>query len=68
MAIKEIHLIVKHPQIGTFIARKITEKDKLEDDGYIDRIVNNLERTLKNKGGWKDYPPAVLCRRIEDNG
>lgn len=62
---KEIHLIVSHPQLGQFIARKITDPQKIMDDTYIDRTVNTLERTLKAKGGWGDCPPAVLCRRIE---
>ena len=66
MAIKEIHLVVKHPQVGQFIARKITDPEQLNDDTFIDRTVNNLERQLKNKGGWGDCPPAVFCRRIEE--
>ena len=64
--IKEIHLVVTHPQLGQFIARKITDPEKLKDDTYIDRTVNNLERQLKNKGGWFGCAPAVFCKRIED--
>lgn len=66
VALKEIHLVVTHHQLGQFIAKKITDPEKLADNTYIDRTVNTLERTLKNRGGWGDVPPAVFCKRIED--
>jgi len=62
--IKEIHLVVTHPMIGQFVARKITDPEKVADDTYIDRTVNSLEGELMRKGGWDDYPPAVFCKRI----
>ena len=66
MAIKEIQLVVTHPQLGQFVARTITDPEKLSDDTYIDRTVNSLIGELERKGGWNGHPPAVLCRRIEE--
>lgn len=64
--LKEIHLVVTHPQLGQFVARKITDPKQLNDDTYIDRTVNNLERQLANRGGWGSCTPAVFCKRIEE--
>lgn len=64
--LKEIHLVVTHPVIGQFIARKITDPGQLEDDTYIDRTVANLERMLAKKHSWPDCEPAVFCKRIEE--
>ena len=61
----EIHLVVTHKQLGQFVARKITDPDKLMDDTYIDRTVNSLLGELKRRGGWDGEPPAVLCRRVK---
>ena len=58
-------LIVTHPLLGQFTARKITDPEKIHDDTFIDRTVNTLERVLKNKGGWGDCPPAVFCKRVK---
>jgi hypothetical protein len=60
----EIHLVVTHPVLGQFIARKITDPEKLADDTYIDRTVNTLERTLSRKHSWPDCEPAVFTRRF----
>ena len=66
--LKAIHLVVTHPDIGQFIARKITDPEQLADDTYIDRSVANLERMLKNKHDWSKsgVEPAVFCKRIEE--
>lgn len=64
--LKEIHLVVTHPVIGQFIARKITDPKQLADDTFIDRTVNNLERMLQKKHSWPDCAPAVFCKRIEE--
>ena len=61
----EIHLVVTHDQLGQFVARKITDPDKLDDDTYIDRTVNSLLGELARRGGWNGDPPAVLCRRVK---
>ena len=62
----EIHFVVTHPVIGQFVARKITEKEELDDDTFIDRAVNMLTRTLKKKHSWPDCEPAVFCKRLKD--
>jgi hypothetical protein len=62
----EIHLVVTHPNLGMFIARKITDPDKVADDTYIDRTANSLQGELERKGGWEGHPPAVLCRRVKN--
>jgi hypothetical protein len=64
--LKEIHLVVTHPVIGQFIARKITDPEQLADDTFIDRTVANLERMLAKKHSWPDCEPAVFCKRIEE--
>jgi len=64
--LKEIHLVVTHPALGQFVARKITERGQLDDDTYIDRTVNNLENMLAKKYNWPDCTPAVFCKRIEE--
>ena len=61
----EIHLVVTHDQLGQFVARKITDPEKLADDTYIDRTVNALMGELARRGGWNGDPPAVLCRRVK---
>jgi len=62
----ELQLIVTHPALGQFVARKITDPKKLADYTYIDRTVNNLERMLKKKHSWPDCEPAVFTRRLKD--
>ncbi len=62
----EIHLVVTHPQLGQFVARKITDPEKLMDDTFIDRTVNSLLGELERRGNWGDHPPAVLCRRVKN--
>lgn len=59
--LKEIHLVVTAPSLGMFVARKITDPEKLNDDTYIDRTTNSLQQRLERKG-IKDV--EVLCRRI----
>jgi len=66
MAIKEIWLVVTHPVLGQFVARKITDPEDVKNDTYIDRTVNILERKLKNEHSWPDCDPAVFCKRIEE--
>ena len=63
MALKEIKLVVSHPSTGMFVARTITDPEKLKDNTYIDRTVNTLTSTLERKG-LKGV--AVLCQRIEE--
>jgi hypothetical protein len=62
----ELHLVVTHPVLGQFVARKITDPEKLADDTYIDRTVNNLERMLTKKHSWPDCEPAIFTRRFKD--
>jgi hypothetical protein len=61
--LKEIHFVVDHPSTGMFVARKITDPEKLKDNTYIDRTSNTLEAELKRKG-LDD--PCILCKRIEE--
>ena len=63
MALKEIHFVVDHPSTGMFIARKITDPEKLADHTYIDRTSNTLEAELLRKGLDN---VCVLCKRIEE--
>ena len=58
----EIHFVVDHPSTGMFVARKITDQDKLYDDTYIDRTSNTLEAELKRKGL---DGVCILCKRIK---
>jgi hypothetical protein len=64
--LKGIHLVVDHPVIGQFVARKITDPKQLADDTFIDRTVNNLIRMLRKKHIWPDCEPTVHCKRIEE--
>lgn len=60
---KEIHLVVDHPTVGQFVARKLTKPEQLEDE-YIDRAVSSLERWLRERGGWTKQEPAILIKRV----
>jgi hypothetical protein len=62
----ELHLVVTHPVLGQFVAKKITDPKKLADHTYIDRTVNNLERTLRKRHSWPDCEPTVFVRRFRD--
>lgn len=58
----EIHLVVSAPSLGMFVARKITDPEKLKDDTYIDRTTNSLQQRLERKG-IKDV--EVFCKRVK---
>jgi len=66
MGIKEIHLVVTHPVLGQFIAKKITDPEELENHTFIDRTVNMLESKLRKEHNWPDCAPVVFCKRIEE--
>lgn len=64
--LKELHLVVTHPVVGQFVARKITDPELVNDHTYVDRAVNNLERILAKKHSWPDCDPVIFCKRIEE--
>lgn len=67
MAIKEIRLVVVHPVLGRFVARKITDPKVLNNDAAIDRTVNLLQRKLAKEHSWPDCEPAVWCETIRED-
>lgn len=58
----ELHIVVTAPSLGMFVARKITDPEKLVDDTYIDRTTNSLQQRLERKG---IKGVEVLCRRVK---
>ena len=61
----EIWLVVTHPVVGQFVARKITDPELLADDAWIDRTVNTLIGKLAREHSWPDCEPTVFCKRIK---